>query len=344
MIPAKSRRSNEGRIEMNQKMGYFRLFAAVTLSLCLLAAAVSCGIKVIPCPPESPVSGSETAFPEAAFPAERTRALPERASAVRETESRRTAACPTETAAPAAVPESTSPAQASAEVSSSAALLPPESEEESVPAHSHEWVPVTETVIFPEETAVVQYEAETHIVHHEAETEILHHEAETRVVFHEAETETLRVTDRKAWEEEVILEEAWDEEITEIHALCNVCGMDYHGLSEEIIQADQSGHLQRGEGSGWHTEAVTVEILHHEPLTSLVHHEEEWHTEEHVIREAWEETLTDREAWEEAVLLEEAWDEIVTDREAREEIMVIQEARTETLVAGYRCRGCGAVR
>ena len=153
--------------------------------------------------------------------------------------------------------------------------------------HVHSWVPVTERVRI---------------------------EAETSVVHHEAEYESVRVTDREAWEETVEVSPAWDEEVTEVHTVCNECGFDFtaHAESGVTPAVHSREHVLAGGFGGWHTEAVTVGVIHHEAEYRTVHHEAEWHTEERLLHEAWDETVVLREAYE------------------------------EETVTGYRCAECGA--
>ena len=153
--------------------------------------------------------------------------------------------------------------------------------------HVHSWVPVTERVRI---------------------------EAETSVVHHEAEYESVRVTDREAWEETVEVSPAWDEEVTEVHTVCNECGFDFtaHAESGVTPAVHSREHVLAGGFGGWHTEAVTVGVIHHEAEYRTVHHEAEWHTEERLLHEAWDETVMLREAYE------------------------------EETVTGYRCAECGA--
>lgn len=152
-----------------------------------------------------------------------------------------------------------------------------ETEESSAPIHEHRWEAITETI------------------HHEAEYETIHHEEAGHY-------------------EEKVVQEAWDEEITEEitsrHDICKACGMDMTqaGFTPSDISAHGLNHMINGEEGGFYTETRTSYVTttrHHDALT-----EQQW--------------IVDQPAWDEQKLLKDSWD--------------------ETIVTGYRCSVCGAVK
>ena len=159
---------------------------------------------------------------------------------------------PTEPPTAAPVPVTPPPTEAPTEPP---ATEPP-TEAPTEPVHVHSWVPVTE------------------YIHHDAQ--YVHHDA----VYH---TET--------WDEQVLVQDAWDEPVYEIHSFCTVCGAD-------ITWVDPGDHaFEKHDGaSGWHDESVQVDTIHHEAVYETVTHEEQ---------------VKDSDAWDE--LVAEAWEEeIVT--------------------------------
>ncbi len=153
--------------------------------------------------------------------------------------------------------------------------------------HMHEWVPVTAPI---------------------------HVEAETAIMHHEDEYETIWITDREAWEETVEVSPAWEEEVTEVHTVCNECGFDFtaHAESGVTPAAHSREHVLAGGFGGWHTEAVVVNVIRHEAEYQTVRHGAEGHFEQQLIREAWDETVE------------------------------IRPAHEEEIIIGYRCPICGA--
>lgn len=64
----------------------------------------------------------------------------------------------------------------------------------------------------------------------------------------------------------VVVTKEYEEPVYEEHAVCNVCGKDYHGWTDAQIAADQNPHMDNHEGSGWHTESVLVNTIHHDAV------------------------------------------------------------------------------
>ena len=141
-------------------------------------------------------------------------------------------------------------------------------------------------------------------VHHDALTHIVYHEAVTHTVHHEAVT-------HQEW---IVDQPAYDEAVTELHAICNSCGADLTIMQREFGESVFNEHGACFFPS-WHDEPV---------VTGYIHHEERGHNETVVDELAWEETVVDEPAWEETVVEREAWD--------------------ETVRCGWKCSVCGAVK
>ena len=66
--------------------------------------------------------------------------------------------------------------------------------------------------------------------------------------------------------EKQMIEEAWDEEIWEIHDFCNVCGKDLTAAGERPSEHGLQ-HALAGEGAGGHYDKdVLVKTIHHDPI------------------------------------------------------------------------------
>ena len=152
----------------------------------------------------------------------------------------------------------------------------PETTAPTTTAHTHAWVPVTNTV---------------------------HHDAVTRQVWKE---------DTAAWDENVLVQDAWDEPIIAEVDICNVCGYVYPiGATSD----DYGYHalVNPGDGGGWYTEARQVGTTHHDAVYNTVHHDAVYQTVHHEATGHYE-TVVDQEAWD------------------------------ETVTTGYKCSGCGATK
>ena len=196
--------------------------------------------------------------------------------------------------------------------------------------HQHSWVEVKTTI---------HHDAE--YIHHDAEYQTVHHDAEYTTVHHDAEYTTQWVEDKPAWDEQVLVKEAWDETVTttkyEVHLLCN-CGFDFsanHCSDSASVNEHTKAHALNGEFQygNTHTETIPVEhqeVIHHDAEYTTVHHDAEGHNEQVLVQEAWDESVKARDAWDEQVVTKAAWDEKVKD------------AWDETAVTGYKCSECGA--
>ncbi len=243
---------------------------------------------------------------------------------IAETEAKTKAPASVGASLPGTVPVPTAPPQTSplpAAAPPEAETAPPQTSPLPVTAPSEAETPPPQTSPLPV-TAPSEAETappQTGTVHEHVwvpVTSLTRIEAETQTIFHEAEYETVWVTDREAWEESVEVFPAWEEEITEIHTVCNECGFDFTACRESgISPAEHSrDHVLAGGFGGWHTEAVVTELIRHEAEYRTVYHSAEGHEERRLIREA------------------------------RTETVVLTPAREEETVIGFRCPECGAVR
>ena len=96
------------------------------------------------------------------------------------------------------------------------------------------------------------------------------------VVDKPAWTETVEHPEEGHWEE-VIVQEAWDEEVTRIGTFCHNCGFEIHSIDEWIAHSKASN----GQCMSYGDKEVT-EIIHHEAVV-----ENQWV----VDKEAWTETI-----------------------------------------------------
>ncbi len=152
----------------------------------------------------------------------------------------------------------------------------PETTAPTTTAHTHAWVPVTNTV---------------------------HHDAVTRQVWKE---------DTAAWDENVLVQDAWDEPIIAEVDICNVCGYVYPiGASGDDY--DYHALVNPGDGGGWYTEARQVGTTHHDAVYNTIHHDAVYQTVHHEATGHYE-TVVDQDAWD------------------------------ETVTTGYKCFGCGATK
>lgn len=191
-------------------------------------------------------------------------------------------------------------------------------EPETVPPPAQEEIKEPQFTDYPQEPeAAAAAHEHTHIWTEITET--VHHDAVTRTVHHEETGHEELIVDEAAWDETVLLTEAYDEEIPvyEVHEICD-CGLDFTaaGYQQSDITAHAKAHAMAGESSGWATGNVLAgyEIIHHEAVYEIRHHDAVTHTEWIIDQEAWDETVTDAEAYD------------------------------ETVITGYRCTTCGAVK
>ena len=159
----------------------------------------------------------------------------------------------------------------------------------------------------------------------------------TSVVHHDATYKTVWVQDlaawdetvitKAAWDEQVLVQDAWDEQVMVQDAydepvydwvdICNTCGHKFLDMSDDI-----SDHMAAGCWSSWHAEWMQVETTHHDAVYQTVHHDATYQTVHH-----------------------EAETAIVHhDATGHNEQTVDQAAWDETVITGYTCSGCGAVK
>ena len=159
----------------------------------------------------------------------------------------------------------------------------------------------------------------------------------TSVVHHDATYKTVWVQDSAAWDETVITKAAWDEQVLVQDAydenvmisdaydepvyawvgICNECGHKFLDPNEDI-----DVHMGAGCWSSWHDEWMQVGTTHHDAVYQTVHHEATYQTVHHEA----ETTIVHHDATghNEQVVDQAAWD--------------------ETVITGYTCSGCGAVK
>ena len=159
----------------------------------------------------------------------------------------------------------------------------------------------------------------------------------TSVVHHDATYKTVWVQDlaawdetvitKAAWDEQVLVQDAWDEQVMVQDAydepvydwvdICNTCGHKFLDMSDYITD-----HMAAGCWSSWHAEWMQVETTHHDAVYQTVHNEATYQTVHH-----------------------EAETAIVHhDATGHNEQAVDQAAWDETVITGYTCSGCGAVK
>ena len=157
------------------------------------------------------------------------------------------------------------------------------------------------------------------------------------VVHHDATYKTVWVQDLAAWDETVITKAAWDEQLLVQDAwdeqvmvqdaydepvyawvgICNGCGHKFLDPNEDI-----DVHMGAGCWSSWHDEWMQVGTTHHDAVYQTVHNEATYQTVHH-----------------------EAETAIVHhDAIGHNEQTVDQAAWDETVITGYTCSGCGAVK
>ena len=159
----------------------------------------------------------------------------------------------------------------------------------------------------------------------------------TSVAHHDATYKTVWVQDSAAWDETVITKAAWDEQVLVQDAydenvmisdaydepvyawvgICNECGHKFLDPNEDI-----GDHMGAGCWSSWHDEWMQVGTTHHDAVYQTVHHEATYQTIHHEA----ETTIVHHDAT------------------GHNEQAVDQAAWDETVITGYTCSGCGAVK
>ena len=119
-----------------------------------------------------------------------------------------------------------------------------------------------------------------------------------------------------AHDEQVLIQDAWDEPIYARVGICNRCGHEFLDPNEDITI-----HMEAGCWSSWHSEPHQVGTTHHDAVYQTVHHDAVYQTVHHDA----ETTTVHHKATghNEQVVDQAAWDETVT--------------------TGYKCSSCGAV-
>ena len=159
----------------------------------------------------------------------------------------------------------------------------------------------------------------------------------TSVVHHDATYKTVWVQDSAAWDETVITKAAWDEQVLVEDAydenvmlsdayeepvnywvdICNECGHKFLDPNEDI-----DVHMGAGCWSSWHDEWMQVGTTHHDAVYQTVHHEATYQTVHHEAETTF----------------------VHHDATGHNEQVVDQAAWDETVITGYTCSGCGAVK
>jgi len=159
----------------------------------------------------------------------------------------------------------------------------------------------------------------------------------TSVVHRDATYKTVWVQDSAAWDETVITKAAWDEQVLVQDAydenvmisdaydepvydwvdICNECGHKFLDPSDDI-----DVHMGAGCWSSWHAEWIQVGTTHHDAVYQTIHHDAVYQTVHHEA----ETTVVHHDAT------------------GHNEQAVDQAAWDETVITGYTCSGCGAVK
>lgn len=183
-----------------------------------------------------------------------------------------------------------------------------EEPKEEKPAHTHNWVAVTETIHHDAEYTTVHHEAEYKTVHHDAEYKTVHHDA----VYEEQKVyvETIPVTKRSTW-----CKGCWAD-------LDELSGGLTHDAFAEFATQHMLEHLEKeGVTYGWGT------------FDRQIGTKDLYDTRKVLVSEAYDEEVLVKEAYDEQVLVKEAYDEQV----------LVKDAWDETVTTGYKCE-CGATK
>ena len=177
-------------------------------------------------------------------------------------------------------------------------------------AHTHAWVPVTS------------------VVHHDATYKTVWVQDlaawDEKVITKAAWDEQLLVQD--AWDEQVMVQDAYDEPVYAWVGICNGCGHKFLDPNEDI-----DVHMGAGCWSSWHDEWMQVGTTHHDAVYQTVHNEATYQTVHH-------------EATYQTVHHEAETAIVHHDATGHNEQTVDQAAWDETVITGYTCSGCGAVK
>ena len=138
--------------------------------------------------------------------------------------------------------------------------------------------------------------------------EIVHIDAVYEPVHYDAVTEQGWVVDQAAYDEEVVIEPAWEEEVETgeyIYACNQGDGFETYNLDEMASHCAENGH-------GYYSKPVTTTV-YHEAITNTVHHDEVGHYE--------------------TIVLQEAYDDMI----------LVEEAVDREMIAYYQCLICGKI-
>ena len=121
----------------------------------------------------------------------------------------------------------------------------------------------------------------------------------TKVVHHDAQYTTRWVQDSAAWDEQVIVKDAWDEPYTTYdevwHVICSDCGSYMEGWSEAAQEQHIEEHMLSGGIGGWYTNCEYIPrtaYIHHDAEYTTVHHDATGHNEQVIVKDAYDETVT----------------------------------------------------
>ena len=195
--------------------------------------------------------------------------------------------------------DSTAAATTKAQETTAAAATTKATEKETKPSSS-----TTPSTAAPT-TAAPTTAAPTTAAHEHTWTEI------TQVVHHDPVYTTVTIPEQGHWQENtvtVLVEEEWDEYVTESHMFCRTCKIDLTAAGF-TTQQQINQHLDENNHTGYFSDGVNILVAHHDPVY-----------EEQVVR---------------------TW---VVDVPARTEQQLVSAAYDETVVTGYRCNVCGATK
>lgn len=134
----------------------------------------------------------------------------------------------------------------------------------------------------------------------EAVTETIHHDAVYDAIWtedHAAYDEIVVV--QEPWSEECLIQEAWEEPVYSYMDVCNVCGYVYP-IGSGIDEYSYHQFVDPADGGGWYTKQVQTgsiyhdavyETVFHEAQTQSIHHEAQGHYENRLVQEAWDESV-----------------------------------------------------
>lgn len=87
-------------------------------------------------------------------------------------------------------------------------------------------------------------------------------------MWHTENTKTKQEEVTAAYDEQVLIQDAWDESLYARVGICNRCGHEFLDPNEDITI-----HMEAGCWSSWHSEPRQVGTTHHDAVYQTVHHE-----------------------------------------------------------------------